>query len=203
MGTHSLIRFLKLKPDGTIVVVCQVYQQFDGYLKGIGMNLAKFLNGFQCFDDIEKPFALRTKFGDQYADLGTACNSIEDMSAQYVAVNKKHAGNLYLYSMEDDQDQEFTYEVVYNETTRLYSVNARYREDDDDSKDVSHIGLTVSAFQRLCESNGKDVSEPRRSQRLKRFFPDDSDDDGKAFHDYMKRCVDDIKAKKSRTSTGV
>lgn len=95
MGTRSLVRFF----DGATEIVC-VYQQFDGYLSGVGASLSKFLssgvmvNGIRVGDD-QKVF-----------------NGVGCLAAQYVAKHKDGAGGLYLYAPgSSDVGEEYVYEV--------------------------------------------------------------------------------------------
>ena len=43
MGTRSLIIVQEKQEDGSIIVYCVLYHQYDGYLNYIGVNLFKFL----------------------------------------------------------------------------------------------------------------------------------------------------------------
>jgi hypothetical protein len=100
MGTHSLIRF---KQCGRTIVA--VYQQYDGYPEGVGLQLAGFLRSRRLCNGIP--------VGDAPPSPATHwANGVGCMAAQFVVEFKKQAGGLYLHHP-DSPDERFgwTYEV--------------------------------------------------------------------------------------------
>lgn len=99
MGTRSTVKFYELE-KGKKTLLASIYQQYDGYIEGVGHDLAKFLlsrkliNGIPCGIDGR----------DSYYANGPGC-----LAAQYIAQNKTEIGNLYM-TTEDDM-QEYNYEV--------------------------------------------------------------------------------------------
>lgn len=100
MGTRSTVKFFEY--DNSEKPVLSVYQQFDGYIEGVGHELAnwllskKVINGIQSGQTMEDGFA----------------NGIGCLSAQYVADHKTKIGGFYLTT--DDDLQGYDYEVRYD-----------------------------------------------------------------------------------------
>ena len=96
MGTRSTVKFYEEYNDELIL---SVYQQFYGYIDGVGHNLANFLMEKKVINGIR---------GDQSMDGGFA-NGMGCLAAQYVAHNKTEIGGFYLTTKDDEQ--EYNYEV--------------------------------------------------------------------------------------------
>lgn len=99
MGTRSTVRFYsEFNQEEPIL---NVYQQYDGYIDGVGKELANFLkskiliNGFNSTQTIKDGFA----------------NGMGCLAAQYVAENKTEIGGFYLTT--EDDNQEYNYEVRF------------------------------------------------------------------------------------------
>ena len=82
MGTRSTVRFFNEYSEKPIL---SVYQQYDGYIEGVGHELANWL--------------LKKK----------VINGIYCLASQYVAEHKKKIGGFYLTTEDDTQD--YNYEV--------------------------------------------------------------------------------------------
>ena len=99
MGTSAAIRF-KCKEDNSILV--NVYHHYDGYIEGVGHDLAEFLlskkivNGITAFDDMN---AIANGFG---------C-----LIAQYISNVKEGPGDVYICPQ--DFKGDYNYDVVYND----------------------------------------------------------------------------------------
>ncbi len=52
MGTRSTIAFITKAQDNTETQLCKIYQQFDGYLSGVGEKLARFLQSGKLVNGI-------------------------------------------------------------------------------------------------------------------------------------------------------
>ena len=86
MGTRSTITFIERVNAGDSIVA-QVYQQYDGYLEGVGKTLAEWL----------MPKIM-----------------IGDLAAQFVHDFKNGIGYLYLYSPDWDAEEwcDYNYKVI-------------------------------------------------------------------------------------------
>lgn len=99
MGTSAAIRFKHEGDNNTILV--NVYHHYDGYIEGVGHDLAEFLlskkivNGITCFDD-----------------MNTIANGFSCLIAQYISNVKKGPGEVYIYPQYFKGD--YNYDVVYN-----------------------------------------------------------------------------------------
>ena len=93
MGTRSTVRFYE---NGKLIL--SVYQQYDGYISGVGCELANFLKDKKIINGISDQ-----KMADGYAN-GMGC-----LAAQYVASQKTEIGGFYLTSADDME--EYNYEV--------------------------------------------------------------------------------------------
>ena len=108
MGTRSTVKFYEEKIKEPIL---SVYQQYDGYIEGVGYDLANFLkdkkivNGFGSGQTMENGFA----------------NGMGCLAAQYVAENKKKIGGFYLTYPEDSQ--EYDYKIKFINSKILIKVD--------------------------------------------------------------------------------
>lgn len=99
MGTRSTIKFYsEFAPE---VIVLSVYQQFDGYISGVGHELAEWLKDKKIINGINGINGQTMSYG--YAN-GMGC-----LAAQFVASFKKEIGGFYLVGV--DNTQEYNYEV--------------------------------------------------------------------------------------------
>lgn len=97
MGTRSTVKFYsEFHPDEPVL---SVYQQFDGYIGGVGYELAEFLKDKKVINGI----GMGETMAKGYAN-GMGC-----LAAQYVAKNKIGIGGFYMTTKDDEQ--EYNYEV--------------------------------------------------------------------------------------------
>ena len=99
MGTRSTVKFYSEFDQKEPVV--SVYQQRDGYINGVGYDLAIFLKEKTIINGIGS---------GQTMDKGFA-NGMGCLAAQYVAENKTEIGGFYLTTTYDYQ--EYNYEVRF------------------------------------------------------------------------------------------
>ena len=101
MGTRSTISFIEKNKNGESTVA-YVYQQFDGYLEGVGKSLCEWLLHKIMVNGIPD-------YGHDYA------NGITDLAAQYVHDFKDGIGNLYLYAPTRGVAEwcDYNYKVTY------------------------------------------------------------------------------------------
>lgn len=107
MGTRSTVKFYSEFNDKPIL---SVYQQFDGYISGVGCELANFLLNKKVINGI----SFQT-MEDGYAN-GMGC-----LAAQYVAENKTEIGGFYM--TDKDDEQEYNYEVRLVDGKIIIKVN--------------------------------------------------------------------------------
>lgn len=96
MGTRSLTHVYD-DDDGARLVT--IYQQYDGYPEGVGLNLARFLKDFKIVNGMGTD-----------AKLGEVANGPECLAAQLVAHLKTDVGGVYV-TVPGDQGQEYEYEI--------------------------------------------------------------------------------------------
>ena len=95
MGTRSTVKFyneFSQKP-----MVC-IYQQFDGYISGVGYDLANWLKDKKVINGI----------GNETMEQGYA-NTMGCLSAQYIAHLKTKIGGVYIEDINDEE--EYNYHV--------------------------------------------------------------------------------------------
>jgi len=102
MGTRSTVKFYSGMDAKN--PVASIYQQYDGYISGVGHDLANWL----LSKKIVNGFGL-----DQRMNQGFA-NGIGCLAAQYVAENKKEIGGFYLTT--ESNEQEYNYKVILDGT---------------------------------------------------------------------------------------
>lgn len=89
MGTRSTVKFY----DGEDCI-CAIYQQYDGYLEGVGKSLAEFLESKKMVN------------GYNHA-VPNEANGVGCLSAQYIAENKNGVGGLYMTTVDDEQEYNY------------------------------------------------------------------------------------------------
>ena len=90
MGTRSTIKFYDEDE-----FICAVYQQFDGYIDGVGKQVVDFISSKSFVNGIGR---------DENVFNGYHC-----FIAQFISNFKTSAGGLYMTSKDDEQ--EFNYIV--------------------------------------------------------------------------------------------
>ena len=94
MGTRSLIN-IKDEKGATIVTI---YQQFDGYLSGVGVELKEFLSGKKLVNGYS-------------GDTSKIFNGMGDLAALVIKEFKRGVGGLYIYPTGSENVGE---DYVYN-----------------------------------------------------------------------------------------
>lgn len=101
MGTRSTMKFIR-KENNKLTPLVSIYRQYDGYIDGVGHELAKWLlnkeitNGISSNDDLTK-----------------IANGFYCLIAQYIRDFKTEPGNLYITDMDDKE--EYNYEVIFDD----------------------------------------------------------------------------------------
>ena len=100
MGTRSKTSFIKKIGDNRVHLV-SIYQQYDGYIEGVGYDIANYIldktivNGFGLGDNSNK------------------ANGFDCLIAQFIRDFKKDIGGLYITTENDIQ--EYNYNVIFDE----------------------------------------------------------------------------------------
>jgi hypothetical protein len=98
MGTRSLI-FVYENRNGKDKPILNLYQQYDGYISGVGYDLAKFL----------APLTVVNGFGRAANNIA---NGMGCFAAQLVSYFKTGVGGAYVYSVDStDCGQDYEYHV--------------------------------------------------------------------------------------------
>jgi len=109
MGTRSTVMFVERRGKEEIPLV-NIYQQFDGYIDGVGKDLARWLNNLYIVNGIS------------FNEVREIANGVGCLAAQYIARVKDGAGGLYITSMDDRQ--EYNYKVIIDSYYGLDGVPA-------------------------------------------------------------------------------
>lgn len=100
MGTRSTVRFYsEFETEKPILVV---YQQFDGYIDGVGKVLAAWLKGKTVINGIRTGQTMAGGFAN-----GMGC-----LAAQYVAAHKTETGGFYIATSENYQQYNYHVRMV-------------------------------------------------------------------------------------------
>ena len=103
MGTRSTITFCG-KVDNEIIPYVNIYQQYDGYLDGVGTELCKWLMDKIMVNGITS------------RENRNIANGIGCLAAQYIRDNKHEAGGLYIYPIGDaHKNCDYNYQVIIDE----------------------------------------------------------------------------------------
>lgn len=108
MGTRSKTSFIK-KRDGKLEHLVSVYQQYDGYIEGVGYKIANFI--------LSKEICNGIRLG---RDTSKLANGFDCLIAQFIRDFKTEVGNLYITT--EDNIQEYNYNVIFDED--LYFSNS-------------------------------------------------------------------------------
>ena len=107
MGTRSTITFTNRVSKGAERPYVKIYQQYDGYLEGVGLELCSWILNKK----IVNGYSVAHKNGEYVNGLGC-------MAAQFIHDFKNGIGNLYIYPCSSgiDKNCDYNYEVIYNYT---------------------------------------------------------------------------------------
>jgi len=113
MGTRSTIKFYERDGEKK-VFVCAVYQQYDGYIEGVGKELKEF-----CKSGVLVKGFSDNKNKRQFNGMGC-------LAAQFIAEFKKGVGGLYMTTK--DNKQEYNYVVISDMSKKPYTLNMSCKE---------------------------------------------------------------------------
>lgn len=104
MGTRSTITFCEKINDG-IQPLVSIYQQYDGYLEGVGKDLCTWLSKMTILNG----YTLHHKYNDDVA------NGIGCLVAQYIRNKKLHIGGTYIIPMDSLQEGiDYNYKIIFD-----------------------------------------------------------------------------------------
>lgn len=103
MGTRSTILFSEKYQDSKTKKevyrkLCCVYQQYDGYLSGVGTEIYEFLSSGELVNGLD-------------GSPGIKFNGIGCLAAQFIAKYKDSSGGLYMNYI-NDCNEEYNYEII-------------------------------------------------------------------------------------------
>ena len=100
MGTRSKTSFIEKRGEKLTHLV-SVYQQYDGYIEGVGHEIAEYI--------LSKKICNGIRLGRDTSDLA---NGFTCLIAQFIRDFKLDVGGLYITT--EDNIQEYNYEVVFD-----------------------------------------------------------------------------------------
>lgn len=100
MGTRSKTSFIEKRGENLTHLV-SVYQQYDGYIEGVGYNIAKYI--------LSKKICNGIPLGRNKDNLA---NGFDCLVAQFIRDFKTEVGNLYITTQ--DNEQEYNYDVIFD-----------------------------------------------------------------------------------------
>ena len=104
MGTRSTITFCE-KINDEIEPLVSIYQQYDGYLEGVGKDLCTWLSKMTILNGYS--------FYDRYSD--DVANGVGCLVAQYIRNIKPHIGDTYIIPMDSSQDDiDYNYKIIFD-----------------------------------------------------------------------------------------
>lgn len=108
MGTHALIRFRTLKHIYTVI-----YHHWDG--GDVGSEFNKFYNSGKIVNGYS------SSHNGEYLEF----NGFDDLIIQYIVYVKSRCvqGGVYMMPSDTELNEEFNYDVVYDEDNKTLKVN--------------------------------------------------------------------------------
>jgi len=108
MGTRSKTSFIEKRGDKLTHLV-SVYQQYDGYIEGVGHEIAEYILSKQICNGI--------RLG---RDTSKLANGFTCLIAQFIRDFKTDVGGLYITTY--DEIQEYNYNIIFD--SDLYYKNS-------------------------------------------------------------------------------
>lgn len=101
MGTRSKTSFIEKRGDKLTHLV-SIYRQYDGYIEGIGHEIANYI--------LNKEIVNGIKLGDR--ETNKKANGFTCLIAQFIRDFKTEIGNLYITT--EDNIQEYNYDIIFD-----------------------------------------------------------------------------------------
>lgn len=105
MGTRSTTKFIRKRGEKLEPLV-NIYQQYDGYIEGVGHEIAEFILSKKIINGIG--------YGQ---DTEEYANGFECLIAQFIRDFKTRVGGLYITPMDDVE--EYNYEVICDDNNEI------------------------------------------------------------------------------------
>ena len=116
MGTRSTITFYE-KRGTELIPYVNIYQQYDGYLEGVGKDLCLWLKNKIIVN------------GYSLNDKRDIANGIGCLIAQYIRDNKDGVGNLYIYPVGKYREGcDYNYSVIIDENWMIYETEKKAKD---------------------------------------------------------------------------
>lgn len=104
MGTRSTITFCE-KVNDKIIPYVNIYQQYDGYLEGVGKELCEWL---------EDKIIVNGFSSDDKRDIA---NGVGCLVARFISDKKNGVGDFYVYPIGEGKGYcDYNYTVIINKT---------------------------------------------------------------------------------------
>ena len=103
MGTRSVTTFTEKYDDKEEYPLVAIYQQYDGYISGVGHDIARWLLGKRIINGIG--------LGDSD---GTTANGAGCLAAQFIKEHKLDVGGLYITGIGHTED--YNYNIIVDES---------------------------------------------------------------------------------------
>ena len=100
MGTRSTVKFISEHDQETVLL--SIYQQYDGYIDGVGRQLAEFLKDKKVINGFNSSQTMETGYAN-----GMGC-----LAAQYLASIKTGVGGVYCTGPDDKQQYNYRVSLV-------------------------------------------------------------------------------------------
>lgn len=150
MGTSSTVKFKKQNGD----VVLSVYQNYDGYIEGVGAQVAGTLKRW-AVEGVKESHYNRLLCKD--VENVAFHNGVEDLALLYVMDNKGTSYNMYVTN--EDDSQEFDYVVAFTTEGIEVSVYGEYfvSEEDGYKPKLRYKGTMEEFIKYVEDLTGKPV----------------------------------------------
>ena len=131
MVTRSVIQFYEKDK-----FMCAIYQQFDGYLSGVGKELKDFIKSKEWVNGYQND--------NQFNGFGC-------FIARYILQFKSGTGGLYIVSKDEVSDYGYNYTVRFEDDQ--IDLSCDYQPEEDDEEDDIDEGYPYNEIIKLNDVN--------------------------------------------------
>jgi hypothetical protein len=111
MGTRSTVKFYSEHSTNDAKPMVCIYQQYDGYIEGVGFDLANFLKGKKVINGFND--ARGESIENGFAN-GMGC-----LAAQYIASIKTKIGGVYIADLDDSEDYDYEVRLMDDRSIQI------------------------------------------------------------------------------------
>ena len=111
MGTRSKTSFIEKRGEELTHLV-SVYQQYDGYIDGVGHEIAEYILSKKMCNGIP------------IGNTDNLANGFDCLIAQFIRDFKKDVGGLYITT--EDNIQEYNYDIIFDNDLYFSDINVDY-----------------------------------------------------------------------------